>query len=204
MKQLIKHLLNENLDYILNKSLVNCHVKGLHSLVFTEKPLIRLFITDINHEMWKNTESNNFQDLSVGIHNHHCNLTLECIYGRFVNYQFINPVSGGYLFQKWQYQSAINSKECKFLLNGYENLALHITQSGIGSHSIHLNSNDLHTIWVQKGQKCAWFVYEGQENPNYTPLCYSNNDLTNFDSSELYKPMDRDFLMYLLKSINLL
>jgi hypothetical protein len=41
-------------------------------------------------------------------------------------------------------------------------------------------------------------VYEGKEDPNYIPYCWTNTDLLNQDHSKLYqKPTQADVLMLL-------
>lgn len=204
MKSLIKHLLKENLKEIVNNSLLNCHCIGLHSILFTNK--IRLFIADVNHELWKNDKF--FNDLSVAIHPHHCNITLECVYGMVRNYTFnIGFIDSEIivLVDKWQYCSKITDGAIGFSNIGRDWIRETPVINNINrGNSLYLSSNDFHTVWVQKGQKCAWFVYEGEENPDYSSICYSNTDLNKFDSSQLYQKATKSEIIRLLKLVNLI
>lgn len=80
MKELIKHLVNNHLDTIVEKSFLNCHVMGLHSIMLLESPekTIRLFVSDGNSKLRKNTEENILKGKqTLAFHPHHCNITLH-------------------------------------------------------------------------------------------------------------------------------
>src|SRR6478752_10393471 len=95
MKHLISHLIKNYLEEIVNKSLLHCHCKGLHSIMLLESPgkTIRLFISTPQSEMYKNLpETFNYEKatgeslfhskkMSIAFHPHHCNVTLHVING---------------------------------------------------------------------------------------------------------------------------
>lgn len=59
----------------------------------------------------------------------------------------------------------------------------------------------IHTIYVPRGQRAAWFVYEGREDKEYQALCWSNDDLEKFDFATINHPMTVAYLETLLASI---
>ncbi len=224
---LIKHFLDSNMELILSKSLINCHAFGVDSILFDDTPgrRVRMFIANENHVLWKNDlydgEWQNdgkylpFNKMSVAFHPHHCDLELECIKGGFRNFT-------AYTFPKWQmdkwednmkfccdtfyldeylYKSKINCGECKFE-KSETNVCLGTSFSCYKNGDfLKMKADTLHTIFVWKGQFCAWMVYEGKEDPNYQPICYSNRDLLTFDDSNLYKSMNKEYLYKILRKV---
>ena len=61
----------------------------------------------------------------------------------------------------------------------------------------------VHSVLVPRGKTAAWWVYEGAEDPNYDGMCWSDDDLSNFDFAPLYKPMSVDYLKGVLNMIGL-
>jgi hypothetical protein len=59
----------------------------------------------------------------------------------------------------------------------------------------------IHTIYVPKGERAAWFVFEGKEDREYQPMCWSNDDLEKFDFDTINQPMSVPYLETLLDSI---
>lgn len=62
MNSLIKHLWENNRKEIISKSIKNCHVKGLHSIMLlqSKNKTIRMYISDYNSEL---VNENGFWDL---------------------------------------------------------------------------------------------------------------------------------------------
>lgn len=186
---IVRHFLHVNKQLIVNKSLANCHVEGVNSILFDDTPenRIRLFIARKNHTLWKNTPSS--RELSVALHTHHCNLTLEIVLGYTTNW----TTEHGYLvtrpLQPYKYESNILTGKSSFVPKDEPTI---FTLNGYPSDEnpiLELPAQRLHTVNVGKDEEAAWFVYEGKEDPSYSPTCYSNADLTKFDDSNLYKKM---------------
>lgn len=176
MKELIKHLVRENHDEIMRNTLFNCHAKGLHSIMFIDKPeqRIRAFIAENDHELWKNGKSYSYvEDMSVGFHSHHCNVTLAPIYGDIYNVSMkeVNPGSGVPMVM-YKYHSKILAGEQRF--TKLNELTVQFEDKSILDPRF-LHADEYHSIYVPKGQRAAWFVFEGKKWADYQPICISNS-----------------------------
>lgn len=189
MKELVEHLVRNHWDEIVAKSILNCHCKGVHSIMLLEHPekTIRLFVADADHQLGANVpESYSDNNMTVAFHPHHCNLTLHCIKGSFYNWVVEESEVGPY-YKKFQYHSQI--KECGIRFERLGSCALKkisdkwVEEGG----SVFMPAKTIHTVACIPGKISAWLVYEGKEDKDYVPYCYSNYDVNNGDFSELYK-----------------
>ncbi len=179
----------ENLDYkwVASKSIRNCHALGVDSLLFRDTPgaMIRAFVCRPEHELWLNCPTLDFP-FSVGLHPHHCDVTLAPIYGSAYNVTH-RPGFGNTMLQAFEYESEITGKGGKFTRLGFSrgfNL-----QKTLIDHPVAMKAREIHTIFVPKDEGAAWFVLEGAENPNYRSVTYSNCDLEQATFDGLYQPM---------------
>lgn len=194
MKTLVKHLVDENMKEILEKSYRDCHCTGLHSIMLLESPgkTIRLYITDTNHEMWKNhLDVYEREKLSVAFHDHHCNLTLHCIKGSLTNWSIWHKKTGNIIALKpYTYQSAIIKGQGKiFPIKDpstclFNHGVLNTLKPGM---SLPLHATDIHTVYIKRRQEAAWLVYEGEENRHYSSILYTNNDPANMINPKHYQ-----------------
>lgn len=214
MKHLVKHLLQNNLNEILSKSLLNCHAIGLHSIMLLDSPgkTIRLFIAVEGNELYRNGKENTYTDrpMSVGFHSHHCNLTLYCIKGQFINWVVekhdgTDPVNWSDLVQTeaYEYKSLIKQGELQFIHKHKQTLKTVYMQQIEAGNSVHLKANELHTVICKKDQISAWFVFEGKEDPNYDSTLYTNTNPNEQDNTQLYHTMGKNDLFHLLKLVDL-
>jgi hypothetical protein len=222
MKALIKHLLCNNINEILSKSFMNCHVIGLHSIMLLESAgkTIRLYITTPDHELWKNE----FVDLNtmhpipmpLGFHPHHCNLTLHGAYGNFSNWIIREGNKPSYLksyecsqiqLRKYSYKSKISAGEIAFDFKGFSDMwwANDIRKISKGD-TVTLLAKNIHTVTVNRGVVAAWFVYEGLEDETYESACYSNANEAEINKPNpmLYQKMFEWRLRELLHSVELI
>ncbi len=192
MKNLIKHLLKENEEEIVAKSLFNCHIVGLHSIMLYECPgkTIRMFICDENHELFEN---------SLAIHPHHCNITLHQIYGQMTNVIYYRDKSGEE-YAKFKYTSGILEKEMKIEYIAEAKLKKVSERTLFPNFSISLSAQELHTVYCKKGEISAWLVYEGKEDINYDSVLYSKKWNIELDD-RLYKKMTIEQITKLLAKI---
>ncbi len=207
MKHLVKHLLHTNRSEIVAKSLINCHVKGLHSIMLSEGAgkTIRIYITTPDHQL----HDNYINPESLAFHPHHCKLTLHCVYGQLANIimKVENAVIGNNCkeYNRWIYTSNISTgKEMGFVKDGSDILRLEARKVLTVGTSQLMNASSIHTVACPKNTVNAWFVYEGAENKNYKPYAWSNNDLSNIDNNGLYQKMDISQIEQLLHCVNLL
>lgn len=205
MEQLITHLLENNLEEIKKKSLLNCHCIGLHSIMLLEAPgkTIRLYITEENHQLYKNG-MDYINEQSIAYHPHHCNLTIHCVYGSLVNITVQESHNDNApLFNKYLYKSEISDGEMKFHPQGEARIE-HLGFKTVGKgESITMKAKDIHTVFCSKGTINAWLVYEGKEDETYNPICYTKKDLNNESSEGLYIPMNENQIRTLLKKVKL-
>lgn len=200
------------LDLIASKSLRDCHVKGLDSVMLDDTPgkRVRAYITRSDHEMWKNNcglSISRAKDhaMSLAFHPHHCHLTLTPIFGRTWNIilKAEKPTGGLRLDQyprrldEFKYVSQITEGKGGFAGTGMKK-TFYVDWEWYLTESSYMDAKEIHTIYVPKAETSAWFVHERAEDPSYAGLNYSNTDLELWSASELYKPMTVEYLKFLL------
>lgn len=205
MLDFIQFSIENNLEFILKNSYINCHAKGLHSILFINNDLmkIRLFITTKDHTLYKNDIFS--EDLSIAFHPHRFDLYLKVIEGCVIN-TIIKQCSFEYLnsftLNSYQYKSKLlNVEESGFKLINESLCFKLVSQIHYSKNeSVKMLHNELHTISVKKDSVAAWFVFEGKEKEYYSDLAFSKSlpKLT----EDLYLPMNLKFLTTLLNSIN--
>lgn len=206
MKALIQHLIRESLPAIAAASFLNCHVPGLHSIMFVDEPeqRIRLFIATAEHQLHLNT----MQTLgSLAAHPHHCNITLHCIKGELANLKYeVGPATTwpGVDYVAYTYQSAILMGHGSFVRADAPSVAFHSFSRVLAGDSLALPAHVVHSVQVAQGHEAAWFVYEGREDADYSSLSFSNQPLENASFEGLYQPMDEANVLALLRSVDLL
>lgn len=196
MNTLIKHLWDNNREEIINKSLMNCHVKGLHSIILLESPgkTIRLYITDKDHELYTKK--------ALSFHPHHCNLTLECIEGLFSNWIIRkDDVVGATSIPRFIYKSAILEEEGGFIMDGVDKFVIYHPKFVYKGESVFMKSTDIHSVSIPEGMISAWLVYEGIEDSSYKSYAWSKKDLRNETFEGLYVKPNANDIYQLLKSI---
>ncbi len=189
-KLLIKHLWRTNREQILRNSLSNCHAVGVNSIVLLDEPgrRIRLFTATKNHELYRNGPLS-LSEMSVAFHPHHCDIDIEVIKGPIINRIFRIDENGPLRLTAWRYHSKLRGEQ-----PGFEEIG---PVHGFGSrmylldegHVSEMKSTDIHTIVTGISSMPAWLIYEGAEDPNYQPVCYSDADLTQWTGEGMYQPM---------------
>lgn len=171
---------------IIEKSLINCHIKGLHSIILSENPIRRIFFTTPDHEL-RNSNS-------IAIHPHHCDIALVPMWGKVYNIRWnihFTKLNTPDMRKEYLYQSKILSGEGKFIETGRKGDMRIASKLLLDEVPEHLHSSVLHTIYTEQ-DRAAWLVLEGQEDKSYLPVCYSREQPV--ISTELYQPMTREFL----------
>jgi len=196
MKELVKHYWRTRSKQITRSSYLNCHVKGLHSIMLIDSPeqKVRVYIADQDHELFHNSDG---EARSLAFHPHHCALTLHVIHGELVNWtkKLVNEVDGldSKPYGRWLYSSKIKDGEMGFELVGEEILKTGFKNVLYPGSSIYLPAWVIHTVSVPKGQLTAWIVYEGAENIGYQPVAWSNQDLSKLQVEGLYiRPIEEE------------
>jgi hypothetical protein len=211
MNPFVKHLWRNNRDEIVTKSRLNCHVKGLHSVMLLESPgkTVRLFVTTPDHVMHLNKPrvlQNDAEPLSLGFHPHHCNLTLQCVKGVFTNWRVALTVPGtrSFTVPEYEYSSKLLGDKGGFVRRDRVRLGTVDVENLSAGDAVYLRADELHTVYVPEGLVSAWLVFEGEENGNHSSSTYSNADLTQFDFEAHYQRPDEVEVCALLHKSGLL
>jgi hypothetical protein len=214
MKSLISHLWRENHAEILEKSRANCHTRGVDSVMLLDRPgaVIRLFYARGNqHDLWRNCPllvGNSERSQSVAFHGHHCNLTLRQVTGNAYNW-IVKPSkrssSSDYSLRAFRFHSALaGERQGRFEPLDIRPFRSESWEPLRTSSPLYLSSTTLHTMWVPKGESASWLVFEGEEDPRYDGICYSDSDLTNWTPKGLYGRMSERRIVETLTSAGLL
>lgn len=205
MKKLIRHLVKENLENIVSKSYIDCHCKGLDSIMLLDSPeqTIRLFVSNPGSEMYKN---NRIEDLSISFHSHHCNISLMPITIGVRNWVIGMCESNNNSFELYEYKfdSKITGNG-EFIKTDNSPLFETLHRWDLKINSVyHMNAMKIHTVHCSMNMLTAWFVFEGKEDRSYDGLCYTKRDLTRFSFDNLYRPMNEIRCVETLKRLNIL
>lgn len=190
MKALIEHLWRENREQIVERSRWNCHARGVHSIVFLESPgrTIRCFTTTPEHELHLNRLAT-LKRMSIGFHPHHCNLTLSVVHGAIRNWEVVGAGLGEFQFRAnaFQYHSALaKGGKAGFEFMDTATFNTLADTSLAAGDDYHMPASALHTVAVRKHEAAAWFVFEGQTDVNYQPVCFSGARLDRMKFGHLY------------------
>lgn len=206
MLSYLRHLVRENFQEILDRSLLNCHAKGVHSLIFSEISgrTIRMFHATKEHDLDRNADAilsrDNPRPMSVGFHPHRNNITFHVMRGKLNNIvvkettRFDAP-----RFNKFRYMSKIVNGEIGFKLDDVKPLRLYQFITLTEGQSDALPADMCHTIHIEHGQSCSWLVFEGREDRGYENVCYSNADLEKEKFEGLYQRPTEEQVRAILK-----
>lgn len=197
MKELVNHLVRQNLPQIAKQSLLDCHVRGMHSIMFLDTPeqRVRLFVATRYHELHLNTSRTLG---SLAAHPHHCDITLHCIKGDLFNYTYEPHQDGKY--KPFRYVSGILNEQAGFIRTPEEESVEFVGSACVReNNALVLPAKSIHSVHANKGEVTAWFVYEGKEDPSYTSLSYSDKPLQNTVFGDLYGKMTEQNVIELLQ-----
>jgi len=184
---------------ILSKSLVNCHCKGMDSLLIKEGPgMVRMFIARPEHELWRNNPGTFGVTFSIALHRHRTDVTLMPVLGELYNVEAAmgqsDPLVSTVPMQSFSYASPILEKDGR---GGFAPLDRAYLPLRLRARRLleptHLAA--LHSVYVPKGKPAAWFIFEGEPNREYNSIVYSNDfSLDKLDLSQYDQPMTSDRL----------
>lgn len=182
-------------------SLRNCHAQGMHSILLREDPIVRMFVTTSDHEMWRTDEHQ--IPTTIAFHSHHCDIRLEAVHGEFAN---ITWLRGGreFRFHGYRFNSKINGGDGQFESLGptvyHDRVPSQLTVKP-GSPPVNMEASEIHSVVVPKGKVSAWLVTESTEDLNYSPIAWSTQDLTKFTPKNLYLPISHEEASILVDSV---
>ena len=216
MNALIAHFLANDTPCILRHSSRNCHVQGLHSVMFREHNGfgLRLYVVTDDHLIWRNQRHGiPSTPMISGFHPHHSNLMLHCVHGEIVNKRAGLLVGHNHQedeytqkLRRYKFDKSVEDKEIEtgFVFEGFDYVRSISDITLTAGSFLSMTSKDMHTIYVDRNQTAAWFVYNGQPDPDYVPLLWSNAELHKIDNDQLYLPMSDNELVSLLAIAKLL
>lgn len=207
MKQLVTHLLHGGIDKITEQSILNCHAVGLHSIMLLNSPeqTIRLYVAYPHNELARNNDED-LSNFSLAFHPHHCDITIQVVKGTIFNWvvQNTDNPNSGFEMDCYKYNSEITNGKIGFKKASQNNIINSVRKEYISAgESVYMNASELHTVGASDKHLSAWFVFEGKEDKFYNNIAYSNADLENFDSSELYKKPTKFQVMDMLSDCGL-
>jgi hypothetical protein len=183
---------------VIERSYLHCHAQGLHSIMLHEdsETRVRIFITTPQHKLyWNYPYSTHKSGLSLGYHAHHCDLTLCGLVGAPLNIVAKkNPPAGAtLLLDRFRYDSMITGSGSGWASDGGRDLFSLDPRVLLPLTHQHMAADTIHTVWVEQGQRAAWMVVEGREDPNYAPFTWSDRDLTKDSMVGMYvRPNDAE------------
>ncbi len=203
MRPMIEHFIRENWTEVAEKSLLNCHAQGLHSVMLSDTPgrRIRMFCTTKDHVLHQNFARRMNTTMSIAVHCHRQPITLVGVRGTFFNILYKRFPGGGgpLILNGFKYQSKIIDGEIGFKKTA-PGTGFHepwTNECGVDSCEV-MQAHDLHTVAVEARTLAAWVVLEGYEDPTYDSTCYSNADLETENFDHLYKKPSEEQLRDLL------
>lgn len=166
MKNKILQLLDKATNEELLMSRFDCHILGLHSIVLENRNgvLTRCFLANVNHEMHRNLNIDSML-LSLGAHTHRYEIEIQGVTGAAVNVkmeetQRIPPNCSRYVFRD----------SANFEKAGESSLVVSSMQPIEKNSSVYMAHNEIHTVYIPKGSKASWIVYEGDKVCGKTSL----------------------------------
>lgn len=168
------------------KNLLNCHVIGMHSFPITKSEDLyeRIFVTGKNHELHPRDTFN------LAIHPHHVNIKITVLKGELTNVIYRLDDEGELELGEYEFKSVINNGQGGFTKIGNKRLTKISENTYHPGESFSMESCDMHTVFVPEGMESAWLVQEDIPSCDYFPVSYSDQDLTKWDQSLLYRPAE--------------
>ena len=202
MKELVKHIVKENIKNVAENSYLNYGVKGLHMINLIDTPTkgIKLYITESNNNLQNSLPINCGNGITYPFTQYGRNIAIECIKG-FVSVWTVEEAMNDIVMLANEYtytedgDSSVVSREHI----GIKTKQVFIVNPG---QVISLTGDEYFNIGTRFGTVSAWFVYEGRSvetNGNY----FTNNSVEN-NIPDMYTNPDAKQLIMLLNSVGLI
>jgi len=207
MKELLRHLFQTDPSGLQERTLLDCHVQGVHSVVLYDTPgaRLRLFYATKNHGLYFHFPD--FKDLPVGFHAHHCDVSLYVLNGILSNFtvSFELPATGPcFNFNRYKYTSSITNQKGSMEYVSKALTTIPKQQQLNSGMTVYMNAKTIHTVRVESNF-CIWAVMEGAEDSNYDNFLLTTRTLDENSTKGLYnKPTMEQFNEMILEMLNLL
>ena len=191
---------------LLKMSRINCHAQDVYSVVTDISPrgpkcLVRIFIADKNHTLWRNYPGS--PAYSVGPHDHKYGILIDNVSSNVINYNYIENEVGENT-TKFSVVSGIDKNKAAVFKPLYNTKLLCVQTN---RDYFYLDENQIHTMYVPFRQVGFWRVtefYKPKETTNLYSNCINidkNGHLKN--QTEMYQSPE-DLEEFRTKMINLL
>lgn len=181
-----------DLTTIVKRSFNNCHAIGLNSIILDQKPdghLVRMFYTTPDHVLWKNEDIYS-PDLTIAFHSHHTNIGISVVKGEITNITAkAIPTNQPSCIKGWDFQSQILTGRGLFSEQDQKYELTDVKKDK--GKCFFMDSTQLHTVFVERGECCAWIINE-EQGIGYNPTGYSNSDLKTFKFEDHYLPLSEE------------
>ncbi len=168
--------------------LLDCHIRGLHSIVLEERAdgsLLRIFYATARANMDRLFSHNgHFQ---LGAHNHDKELSFKVLHGQVYNVSLDFAADldqrAMNLF-RYPFRSALTSGA--FGLGPADGVRMLLSIQPLDS--VTMRVTQIHTVLIASS-KAVWVVDEGPRDPLAEKFIYSPRPDLTLDSTDLYRPM---------------
>lgn len=174
-------------------SFLNCHMEGVHSLsvgTTEDGKLIRMFIAERHHRLWRNSMTNFRMGVqSLAFHNHKSDITIIPLNGFIFNISLCpeNSDERKFAFNEFIYHSAIVDRNAGYFSKTGKSISMGIKRHRV-SQPLFLEAETLHTISVPINTSASWLIIEGDDaDEDIEYLSYSASDLSQWSSVGLYQ-----------------
>ena len=177
------------------KSLLNCHVNNLHSVILGRNEhgnIVRMFIATEGHKLYDNSLLGiAFNRMQLAIHNHKTDITIYPITGEIHNISDAAELGEfDYIFpmKEYKYVSPICNEEGKFI-KIKDKVNLYLTSTLIDK-PLFIKHDELHTIAVTS-KTASWIIVEGDavDKSEDEFNSYSTQNLEEWSSDGMYLEM---------------
>lgn len=178
MKQLLLHLIKENLADIANRSFFNYGVRGLHMIHILDAPnqSIKMFLTDSNNDMQSSNPTAYTNGIKIPFQYLKRNTCIECLQG-FVGIWNIEEENNNISLLVNKYSEKNGEYKLDSSHTGIRTKQMINLQPG---QFLNLPGSEIVNFSSRFGTKSIWMVYEGREIENL-PNCYYTN-LDNYNN----------------------
>lgn len=207
MQAFLQHQLQRAKAGLITNALDDCHVTGLASIVFYDGPMhrLRMFVAQRHHHLWWNEPTRTAgswthfaEAMSLGLHGHHCELTLQQLTGPVMNVTATADITTPGEFLRYRLDSKINGGSGRLVVADPRPVSMRFIRVE-PMQVVTMGAHQLHTVTVERNRFAAWLVMEGPESLSPPELVYTNNP--QFEASELYRPMARDEIVQCIETV---
>ena len=193
---------------VYDKCVMDCHVKGLHSIVAKELPggrLLRIYVATSGNQLFKNSPESRLP-MAVGFHNHRYDIGLQVLVGRLTNH-VVSECGGELLpmdYRLYGYQTGLKDGVLgrpKIELRGAISIRRGRAEELREGQFAELQAREIHTISTAENEFVAWAVLEGPKDEAFKAKLITNAQLDDSVTEGLYQPASNEEVDSLLSSI---